>query len=247
MICKTDCRSHVTLPCPQVCRRAAGPQDRIQPIFICACPSDPCSTCQVQCTCYNQDIKTTLCTIMKQLYQTQCHNFNITRNLTPKNVSILFTHEKTHWKLSRLQKDAFEPLKIFKWFVFFSALTHLQVSVWEGRQMVTQQRNLRLFCLCKMVTTSSLERRWASDRAKVQIQEKRLCKYDLRELLRCSFCVVLLQLRFPRLLQMDLVITPRTAKKPKVPIFIPYIVLRMYAMLQMMMNEFILFVVLTIR
>lgn len=46
---------------------------------------------------------------------------------------------------------------------------------------------------------------------------------------------------------MDLVITPWTAKKPKVHIFIPYIVLGMEATLRMkmmMMNEFILFVVL---
>lgn len=41
-----------------------------------------------------------------------------------------------------------------------------------------------------------------------QRQEKRLWKHHLRELLGSSFCVVLLQLRFPRLSQMDLVITP---------------------------------------
>lgn len=74
--------------------------------------------------------------------------------------------------------------------------------------MVTQLRNLRLFRLCITVTTTSLESRWASDQAKVQIQEKRLWKHHLRELLRSSFCVVLLQLRFPRLSQMDLVIMP---------------------------------------
>lgn len=101
--------------------------------------------------------------------------------------------------------------------------------------------------LCTMVTTSSLEGRRASAWAIVQIQEKRLWKHHLWELLRSSFCVVLLQLQFPRLSQMDLVITPRTAKKPKVHIFIPYIVVRMSAMLGMeMMNEFILFLVLII-
>lgn len=75
--------------------------------------------------------------------------------------------------------------------------------------------------------SSRLERRRPSEQAQVQTEEKRLWKHHSRELLRSSFRVVLLQLGFPRLSQMDLVITPQTAKKPKVHILIPYIVLRM--------------------
>lgn len=53
-----------------------------------------------------------------------------------------------------------------------------------------------------------------------------LRKHHSTELLSSGFCVVLLQPRFPGLSQMDLVITLGTAEKPKVHIFIPYIVLR---------------------
>ena len=58
-LCKTDCRSRVTLRRRQVCRRAAGPQDRIQLILLCAWPSNPCAVCQVLCTSHNQGIKNT--------------------------------------------------------------------------------------------------------------------------------------------------------------------------------------------